>query len=126
MPVLFAIATLLFMQFLGEVLVRISGLPVPGSLLGLLLLFGALCLRGGVPKGLRDTSSHLLQHLMLLFIPVVAGIMLHFERIAHEWLPFLAASLGGTAVTIVVTALTFRWMLLRTERKQGQDEGGAS
>ncbi|CAM5353940.1 CidA/LrgA family protein [Eoetvoesiella caeni] len=115
MPVLFAVTTLLFMQFLGEAFVRLTGLPVPGALVGLLLLFAVLCLNRGAPKSLRDTTSHILQHLMLLFIPVVAGIMLHFERIANEWVPFLAASLGGTVITILVTAITFRWMLQRAE-----------
>lgn len=115
MPVLFAITTLLFMQFLGEAFVRLTGLPVPGALVGLLLLFAVLCLNRGAPKSLRDTTSHILQHLMLLFVPVVAGIMLHFDRIASEWIPFLAASLGGTVITILVTAATFRWMLQRAE-----------
>lgn len=103
------------MQFLGEVFVRFTGLPVPGPLIGLLLLFAALCLNRGVPKSLRDTSSHILQHLMLLFVPVVAGIMLHFDRIAREWIPFLAACIGATVITILVTAVTFRWMQRRVE-----------
>lgn len=127
MPVLFAITTLLFMQFLGEALVRLTGLPVPGALVGLLLLFVVLCLNRGAPKSLRDTTSHILQHLMLLFVPVVAGIMLHFDRIANEWVPFLAASLGGTVITILVTAVTFRWMLQRAEsRKTSETKRSAS
>jgi holin-like protein len=39
---------------------------------------------------------------------------MHFGRVAHEWLPFLAAGIGGAAVTLVVTALTLRWMLRRS------------
>lgn len=114
MPVLYAIAVLFVMQLLGEVLVRLFGLPLPGPLVGLVLLFGLLMVRGGVPKGLHDTTHHLLAHLMLLFIPLIAGVMLHFDRIAQEWLPFLLACIAGAAITVVVTALTFRWMLRRT------------
>jgi len=113
MPVLKAIAVLLLMQLAGEALVKVTGLPFPGSLIGLLLLFAALAYRGGVPKGLRDTSGHLLQHLLLLFIPPVAGIMMYFDRIAREWLPFLAACIGGAALTVMVTAFVFQWALRR-------------
>jgi putative effector of murein hydrolase LrgA (UPF0299 family) len=115
MPMLLAILTLVLMQLIGEALVRFLDVPLPGALLGFLLLFGALVVHGRLPKGLRDTSNHTLPHLMLLFIAPVAGIMLHFDRIASEWLPFLVACIAGTAVTIAVTALTFRWALRRSK-----------
>ncbi|PLC54086.1 CidA/LrgA family protein [Pollutimonas nitritireducens] len=114
MPVLTAIAALFIMQFLGEVVVRLTGLPVPGPLAGMLLMLVALIFHGRVPVGLRDTCHHLLKHLMLLFIPLVAGIMLHFGPLADEWIPFLLACIGGVALTIVATALSFRWMLRRS------------
>ncbi|SHI21022.1 CidA/LrgA family protein [Pollutimonas bauzanensis] len=114
MPVLSAIAALFVMQILGEVLVRLSGLPLPGALVGMLLMLAALIVRGRVPAGLRDTCHHILKHLMLLFIPLVAGIMLYFGRFANEWMPFLLACVGGVALTIAATALTFRWMLSRS------------
>lgn len=118
MPVLTAVAVLLVLQLVGEVFVRLTQLPVPGALVGLLLLFAGLVWRGRLPTALRDTAKHVLQHLMLLFIPAVAGIMLHFDRIAAEWLPFLLACILGTAITIVVTALTLSWMLKRQNRGQ--------
>lgn len=117
MPVLYAIAVLFIMQLLGETLVRLTGLPLPGPLAGLVLLFIVLAVRGSVPKGLFNTADHLLRHLMLLFIPPVAGVMLHFDRIAQEWLPFLIACVVGAAITIAVTALTFQWMLRRASKK---------
>lgn len=110
---LYALAALLAFQFLGEVLVRALHLPLPGALAGMLLLFGALVLRGSVPAPLASTSRQLLQHLMLLFVPAVAGVMLHFDRVAREWQPFLIASVVSTLVTLAVTALTLQWLLRR-------------
>ncbi|HEY9279324.1 MAG TPA: CidA/LrgA family protein [Eoetvoesiella sp.] len=111
MPVLYATATLFVMQMLGEAFVRLTALPLPGPLAGLIFLFVVLFVRGEAPAWITETSSHVLQHLMLLFIPAIAGIMLYFDRIAQEWIPFLLACVLGVAITIVVTALTFRWML---------------
>lgn len=114
---LLAITTLFLFQLIGELLVQWLALPVPGPLIGMVLLFIALLVRRAVPEGLRDTSGHLLRHLMLLFIPAVTGVMLHFERVGREWLPFLAAGIFGAAITMAVTALTLRWMI----RITGQD-----
>src|SRR5690606_40963024 len=102
----------------GEVLARITGLPLPGPLIGMLLMLAALMAYGRVPTGLRDTCHHVLKHLMLLFVPLVAGIMMYFGPLEREWIPFLLACIGGVAFTIIVTAVTFRWMLRRAERPE--------
>jgi putative effector of murein hydrolase LrgA (UPF0299 family) len=109
-----AFAVLLVFQLIGEASVQAFGLTVPGPLVGLLLLFTGLLVRGALPESLREAAHALLRHLMLLFIPAVAGVMMYFDRIAREWLPFLAACLVGAALTMVVTALTLRWMLRLT------------
>lgn len=106
-----AFAALLVFQLAGEVAVQVLGLPFPGPLVGMLLLFAALVVRGALPAALSDAASVLLRHLMLLFIPAVTGVMMYFDRIAREWLPFLAACVLGAALTLAVTALTLRWAL---------------
>ena len=113
-----AIATLLLCQLLGEFVVHALGLPLPGALVGMLILFAGLMVHGRVPDALARAGGTLLQHLMLLLVPSVAGVMLHFGRIAGEWRPFLVACVVGAAVTLVVTATTFRWML---GRRAGKD-----
>lgn len=118
MPVLYVVALLLVLQLVGEIFIRLSGLPIPGALIGLLLLFAGLVWRARLPVALRDTARHVLQHLMLLFIPPVAGVMLHFDRLADEWLPFLLVCTLGTVITIVVTALTLSWMIKRQNKAQ--------
>lgn len=117
MAVLYAFLALLVLQWVGEVLVQALGLPLPGALVGALLLLVGLLLLGRLPKALEQTSGALLQNLMLLFIPIVAGVMLHFERIANEWLPFLASGIGGAVLTLLVTAAVFRWLLQRSGQK---------
>jgi len=114
---LYAITTLFLCQLAGELLVQWLSLPIPGPLIGMLLLFVALLVRGAVPEALSETSGHLLRNLMLLFIPAVTGVMLHFERVGREWLPFLAAGIVGAAFTMTVTALTLRWMIRITGKE---------
>lgn len=108
-----AFAVLLVLQLVGELLVQSLGLPLPGPLVGMLLLFGLLVWRGSVPEPLRKLGEVLLQNMMLLFIPAVAGVMMLFDRVAQEWLPFFVACIGGAAITLAVTALVLQALLRR-------------
>lgn len=118
---LYAFTALLAFQLLGEVLVQLLGLPLPGAVAGMLLLLAALLALGRVPQALERTAGGLLQHMMLLFIPAITGVMLHFDRLAQEWLPFLVAGVGGAALTLAATAWTLRW-LLRDSQSERPDE----
>ena len=110
-----ALTVLLIFQLIGEVLARSLDLPVPGPVIGMLLLFLALLLRGGPGDGLRTTSQNLLQHLSLLFVPAGTGIMVHLHRVADEWPALLLSLLISTLATLVVTALAMK-LCQRTPR----------
>ena len=120
---LYAIAVLFAFQLLGEFLVRVSGLPLPGALVGTLLLLVGLLFYKRLPKPLEDTAQVLLQNMMLLFIPVIAGVMLEFDHLRREWLPFVLACVAGAAITFTATALTFRFFLQRQRTLQSSNEG---
>jgi len=103
-----AFTLLLVFQLVGEVLVLLTGLPVPGPVVGMLLLFVSLAVRGSAPQWLRDSCQGLLAHLSLLFVPAGVGVLLHFERLGAEWLPIAVALVASTVITIGVTALAMR------------------
>ncbi|MFC3333552.1 CidA/LrgA family protein [Paenalcaligenes hominis] len=63
---------------------------MPGPLAGMLLLL-LLLLYVSVYRCFGTTSSWLVSHLMLLFIPAVAGVMASFGQLKKEWLPFIVA-----------------------------------
>ncbi len=71
-----ALALLLGCQLAGEILVRLAGAPLPGPVVGLLLLLVVLLMRGTVPTAVQATARGLLRHLSLLFVPAGVGIML--------------------------------------------------
>ena len=112
-----AITLLLVFQLVGEVIARGLALPIPGPVIGMALLFVALCWRGGPSTELRTTAQGMLQHLSLLFIPAGTGIMLHFQRMSDELLPLLVSLLVSTVVTIAVTALVLRFLAHRSDRQ---------
>ncbi|MBK7414667.1 MAG: CidA/LrgA family protein [Dechloromonas sp.] len=114
-----ALTQLLIFQLIGEVFARWLALPVPGPVIGMLLLFAALVLRGGADKELQTTSQTLLQHLSLLFVPAGTGVMLHLHRVADEWVALLASLLISTLATLIVTALVMK-LCLGNNAKSGE------
>lgn len=119
-----ALTVLLVFQLIGEVLVQFAGLPIPGPVIGLLLLFLSLCARGSLAVPLRDTANGILQHLSLLFVPAGVGVMVHFSRVSGEWLPILAATIISTALAIGVSALVMQ-ALMRGRSGTDDGDGGA-
>lgn len=99
------ITILLIYQLVGEISVLYLKLPVPGPVMGMILLFVTLLIRRKTPESLDTAASTLLSHLSLLFIPAGVGMMVHFERIGNEWLPISLAIILSAIITIVATAL---------------------
>lgn len=113
---LLAFAVLAGLQFLGDAIVAWTGWPLPGALIGMLLLLGGLCVLGRVPQGLDDVGTPLLRHLMLFLIPSVAAIVLYMGLLREHALVFVLASVLVTALTLAATA----WLLQRL--MQGREE----
>lgn len=109
---------LLIYQLVGEVSVRLLGLPVPGPVMGMVMLFLTLMIRGRLVKAVEPASSALLSHLSLLFVPAGVGLIVHFSRLGNEWLPIGVTLLLSTIITMAVTALVMQWMTRLTARRE--------
>ena len=98
------ITILLIYQLIGEITVLYLKLPVPGPVLGMLLLFITMLFRKKLDPSLDEASRGLLSHLSLLFVPAGVGMMVHFDRIANEWPAIVLALLLSTLLTLFATA----------------------
>ena len=114
-----AITTLLVFQLAGEVISQVLGLPVPGPVVGMLMLFLTLLWRGPLAGRLQATAQDILRHLSLLFVPAGVGVMLHLRRITDEWLALGLALVVSTALTVAVTA----WAVTVLARRAGAADG---
>lgn len=114
-----AILTLLLCQALGELLVRLLGVPVPGPVAGMALLLFGLLLWRGPSRRLERVSGALIHHLGLFFVPAGVGVIVLGPRLAEAWKPLLAAIVLGTLVTMLVTAWTFRLVSIWQARWRG-------
>lgn len=108
-----AIAQLFVFLLAGEALHRLSGLPVPGAVIGMVLLVIWLASVRGDRTRLESVSSWLTAHLSVMFVPAAVGIMEEGGVFARFGTALVVATTVSTLLTIVVTALVMRWALAR-------------
>lgn len=125
MTMLAAIALLMTCQLMGEVIHRVTGLPLPGSVIGLVLLLGWLALVPRERPTLKAVTAWLTAHLSIMFVPAAVGLIDEGEPLSRYGIGILAATAVSTLLTMVVTALVFRWAVTRFGAGDaGDKEGG--
>jgi holin-like protein len=97
----------------GEALVRLTGLPLPGGIIGLALAL-ALLLAGGLKvASMKRGANWLLAEMLLFFVPAVLALLDHGELIGLLGLKIFAIILVSTTAVMGVTALAvdvcYRW-----------------
>jgi holin-like protein len=105
--VIAAFTLILVCQIAGEAFVRGLGLPVPGPVVGMLLLFVLMRLRLPLPPGVAEVSDVLLKYLALLFVPAGVGAVQNLDRLGSEGLRLGVVILLSTVISLAVTALIF-------------------
>ncbi|VXB68143.1 Antiholin-like protein LrgA [Pseudomonas sp. 8BK] len=111
---------LVLLQILGSLVSELLLPALPGSVIGLLLLFAYLLLRGQVSEPLSQASSILLQYLPLLFVVPAAGIMLASDALLAD----LPAILTALCLSLLVTLPLCGWMMQRRATRVEQREEG--
>lgn len=103
----------------GEAVVRLTGISIPGSIIGMLLL-AALLQMGIIKKEwINDASGLLIANLGFFFVPAGVAIMQHFGTIRSYWLPIVVATVLSTIVVLVVTGWSHQ---LFKRKKDGDTE----
>lgn len=86
----------------GEWLVRTLGVPVPGSVVGMLVLAAAVE-AGLLPVALvRPAAELLVQHLALLYVPAGVALIAYVAVVRHDLLPITLAALASLVAVLAV------------------------
>jgi putative effector of murein hydrolase LrgA (UPF0299 family) len=113
---LIGLFSLLAAQLAGEVIAHGLGLPVPGPVIGIILMLGFLALRhrlvdrdpADATGAIGATSDTLLRNLGLLFVPAGAGIIQSIGLVASNGVAVCLTIAGSTILTMIATMATFR------------------
>ena len=113
-------AVLAAIAWLADYAVTVLDLPVPGNVLGIMVLF--LLLSAGVVKErwISEAASFLLRHLVFFFIPVAVGLMNWGEIFYDYGWVLLGAIVGSTALPLLVTGWLAGALRRRPEKEKAQ------
>lgn len=103
----------------GRVIVWGLALPVPGTVIGILILLVAIVSLRRVPEPLKDTAEFLLAHLNFFYIPAGVGVMAYAALLADDLWPILVALFASTFLAMLAAGLVFQWTSRLTRGKDG-------
>lgn len=109
---------------LGELLIYFTGIPLPSSIVGMLLLTLFLQLRVIRLEWVQTLADFLVANIGFFFVPPGVAIMCHFKLIKAEWLPIVVASVISTVLVLAVTGWVHQLYGKATHSDFEEDEEG--
>jgi len=91
---------------LGELIVWLTGITIPSSIIGMLLLAAMLQLKVIKLEWVKGMSDFLISNLGFFFVPPGVALMLYFDIIQAEFLPIVVATVVSTILVLIVTGWT--------------------
>ena len=109
---------ILLFSFLGELLHYLIPAPIPASIYGMALLFGALALKIIKPEQVKDGGNFLVTFLPVLFVAPIVSLLDFWELISPNLLGIAAVIIFSTLICFAVSGLITQWMVKKQEGKK--------
>jgi holin-like protein len=115
--------TLILLVFygVGTVANKWLHIPLPGSLLGMILLALSLVMGWIRLDWVEQASSFLIRHMMLFFVPIIVGVSSYMHIFANDPLPILFSLVLGPILVMLVAGRIVQWYV-RREKKSAKAE----
>lgn len=114
---------LLYMIYLLGVWVqKLFQLTIPGSIIGMMMLFGLLHVKFFPNKWVKEGSSFLVKFLPLLFIPATVGIMDYFSLFTSKGIITIIIVLFSTAIVMISSSFLSERLSQKKECEDGLNE----
>ena len=121
---MYGIFLILLFYLLGCFVAALIGNFVPGSVIGMILLFCALSLKWVRPGHVKKVSMFLLDNMMLFFIPVGVGLITSYTLLSRYMLAIIVASLVSTVLVIAVVGLVEQKLESKKRSNKEDDDKG--
>lgn len=99
------ICLILLFYFIGQCVSYLIKGFVPGSIIGMILLFLALYFKVVSPDKVRDVSNTFTKNMAIFFIPAGAGLLGSYGLISQFWMSILVVCSVSTILVIAVVGL---------------------
>ncbi|TVP90237.1 CidA/LrgA family protein [Alkalibacterium sp.] len=107
-------------SFAGEVLSYLSPVAVPGSVLGMVLMFLALQFNWIKMEQVEEAGEWLTNNMAILFIPAGVGLMTNFGIIGTVWWQLLIVVFLSTTLMIALVGVTVQAIIRKSHKQSAQ------
>ncbi|AZB43992.1 CidA/LrgA family protein [Bacillus sp. FJAT-42376] len=114
-------AVLFGFSLAGMLIQKLTHLKVPGSIIGMILLFALLRAGWVKTEWIREGSSFLLKNLTLLFVPGTVGLIQYLHLFEGKGILSLAAALISTFLVMSLSSWGTEQLLERKAAKHGEE-----
>ena len=104
------------LYYVGELISTTLSLPLPGSLVGMILLFVLLQLHIVEMEQIATVSDFLLGHLPFFFLPAGVALMASFSAMKGLWIWMLVICLVTTIITMGCSGRIIQHMMERKSK----------
>lgn len=93
---------------LGELIVWLTNIPIPSSIIGMLLLTCSLQAGWVKPCQIERLAMFLTRNMGFFFVPAGVGLMNCYGILSDQWLPIVTICVISTFLVIFATGWTHR------------------
>ena len=109
---------ILLFYFLGEIIsILIQGF-IPGSIIGMLLLFFSLYFRIINPKSVRKTATTIVNNMVVFLIPPAVGLMAYKDILFDSFWTISLSIIISTILTMLIVGFVQEYLENRAKRKK--------
>ncbi|MDP4087557.1 MAG: CidA/LrgA family protein [Bacillota bacterium] len=121
--IILQIVLLAFLFSVGNLITKYLHIPIPGSIVGLVILFLLLQFKVIKVEWIEKGASWLLAELLLFFIPAAAGVINYQQAIGPKLGKLLVVIFLSTLTVMAFTGLTAQFI---AKRRKGGSSGNFS
>ena len=108
--------------WVGNIISKIIPIMIPGSIIGLLLLFFLLAFQLIPTCWIKNSCNLFMRYMTVLFIPAAMGIMDNYSLLLENWIPIIFSSVGGSLIVLIFTAFLTENFQKRTILSKNQEK----
>lgn len=109
---------ILGIYLIGELISKFLSLPIPGNILGMIILLLLLCTNIIKVEKVETISDFFLGHLAFFFIPAGVALLTSFDSIKNSLLIILILCIITTAIVLVITGLVVQFIINFQNRRR--------
>jgi len=115
LQLIYQIAILFGVYYIGTWIQRFFGLFIPGSVIGLIIMFILLSTGLLHTRFIQEGASFMIKHLVLFFIPATVGLLNFYQLFIGKGILLIVITMVSSLLVMVASGYTSQYLARRKE-----------